>query len=58
MANSVDDVHVKYVLNNKEATESEQEKVKSIFFETVKKNNLDSNAFKLKVGDINDGPDW
>ncbi|MEK3978632.1 hypothetical protein MKY37_05980 [Psychrobacillus sp. FSL K6-2836] len=58
MANSVDDVHVKYVLNNKDATESEQEKVKSIFFETVKKNNLDSNAFKLKVGDINDGPDW
>ena len=58
MTNSVDDVHVKYVLNNKDATESEQEKVKSIFFETVKKNNLDSNAFKLKVGDINDGPDW
>ncbi|WP_144512162.1 hypothetical protein [Bacillus sp. FJAT-22090] len=35
MTNSVDDVHVKYVLNNKDATESEQEKVKSIFFEII-----------------------
>ena len=58
MANSVDDVHVKYVLNDKEATESVQEEVKSIFFEIVKKNNLDSNAFNLKVSDSNDGPDW
>jgi len=58
MTYSVDDVHVKYVLNNKDATESEQEKVKSIFFETVEKNNLDTNVFTLKVGDINDGPDW
>ncbi|MEK3954598.1 hypothetical protein [Psychrobacillus sp. FSL K6-1464] len=49
---------MKYVLNNKDATESEQEKVKSIFFETVEKNNLDANVFTLKVGDINDGPDW
>ena len=58
MANSVDDVHVKYVINDKEATESVQEEIKSIFFEIVKKNNLDSNAFNLKVGDSNDGPDW
>ncbi|MEK5207429.1 hypothetical protein [Psychrobacillus sp. FSL H8-0510] len=58
MAYSVDDVHVKYVLNDKEATESVQEEVKSIFFEIVKENNLDSNAFNLKVGDSNDGPDW
>lgn len=58
MANSVDDVHVKYVLNDNEATESVQEEVKSIFFEIVKKNNLDSDVFNLKVGDSSDGPDW
>lgn len=58
MANSVDDVQVKYILNNKNANESEQEVVKSIFFEIVKKNNLDSNAFNLKVADSDDGPDW
>ncbi|MGE7943921.1 hypothetical protein ACQKNB_17720 [Lysinibacillus xylanilyticus] len=58
MANSVDDVQVKYILNNKDATEFEQETVKSIFFEIVKKNNLDSNAFNIKVADSDDGPDW
>ena len=58
MADSVDDVQVKYILEIKDATESVQEEVKSIFFEIVKKNNLDSNAFNLKVGDSNDGPDW
>ena len=58
MANSVNDVQVKYILNNKDATESEQEVVKSIFFQIVKKNNLDSNAFILKVADIDEGPDW
>jgi len=58
MANSVDDVKVKYILTKKEATESEQKAVKSIFFEIVKKNNLDSNAFNLKVADSDDGPDW
>lgn len=58
MAHSVDDVQVKYILNNKDATKSEQESIKSIFFEIVKKNNLDSNTFKLKVGDSDDGPDW
>jgi len=58
MANSMNDVQVKYILNNKDATESEQEVVKSIFFQIVKKNNLDSNAFILKVADSDDGPDW
>lgn len=58
MANSVNDVQVKYILNNKDATESEQEVVKSIFFQIVKKNNLDSNVFILKVADSDDGPDW
>ena len=55
---SKDDIQVKYILEKKEATESVQEEVKSIFFEIVKENNLDSNAFNLKVGDSNDGPDW
>ncbi|MBS4221818.1 hypothetical protein [Lederbergia citrea] len=55
---SNDDIRVKYILVNKDATESVQEDVKSIFYEVVEKNNLDSNSFNLKVGDNNDGPDW
>lgn len=43
---------------NKEATESVQEAVKSIFYEAVEINNLDSKSFNLKVADKNDGPDW
>ena len=57
-ANSIDDIKLKYILENKEATESEQKAVKTIFFDLVEKNNLDSNSFNLKVGDSNDGPDW
>ena len=57
-ANSIDDIKLKYILENKEATESEQKAVKTIFFDLVEKNNLDSNAFELKVGDEDDGPDW
>ncbi|MGE7919122.1 hypothetical protein ACQKM9_09250 [Viridibacillus sp. NPDC093762] len=55
---SKDDIRVKYILTNKEATESVQEEVKSIFYESVEKNNLDSNSFNLKVSDSDDGPDW
>jgi len=55
---SKDDIQVKYILEKKEATESVQEEVKSIFFESVENNNLDSNSFNLKVGDSDDGPDW
>ncbi|MFF3099376.1 hypothetical protein [Viridibacillus arvi] len=55
---SKDDIRVKYILANKEATESVQEEVKSIFYESVEKNNLDSNSFNLKVSDSDDGPDW
>ena len=58
MANSVDDIRVKYILTNKDATEFEQEAVKSIFFEIVEKNNFDSKAFNIKVADSEDGPDW
>ncbi|MBS4203509.1 hypothetical protein [Lederbergia citrea] len=54
---SNDDIRVKYILVNKDATESVQEDVKSIFYEVVEKNNLDSNSFNLKVGENNDGPD-
>lgn len=54
---SKDDIRVKYILN-KEATESVQEAVKSIFFEAFEINNLDSKSFNLKVADKNDGPDW
>lgn len=55
---SKDDIRVKYILANKEATESVQEEVKSIFYESVEKNNLDSNSFNLKVSDSDGGPDW
>ncbi|MER2008838.1 MAG: hypothetical protein ABS939_15415 [Psychrobacillus sp.] len=54
---SKDDIRVKYILD-KEATESVQEDVKSIFFESVKNNNLDSKSFNLKVADRNGGRDW
>lgn len=55
---SSDDIQVKYVLENKGATEFVQEEVKSIFYESVENYNLDSNSFNLKIGDNNDGPDW
>ena len=49
---------MKIILLNKEATELEQEEIKSIFYELVKKNNLNPKAFTLKVSDSDDGPDW
>lgn len=55
---SKNDIRVKVILENKDATESIQKDVASIFFETVESIRLDSKAFQLKVGDINDGPDW
>lgn len=55
---SKDEVWVKYILANKEATETVQEDIKSVFFESVEYNKLDSNSFNVKVGDGNDGPDW
>lgn len=58
LAPSIDEIQVKYVLETKEATVSEQEVVKSIFFEIVEKNNFNPHAFKLKVADKDDGPDW
>ena len=57
-AYSKEDIQMKIILSNKEATESEQEKVKSIFNELVVKNKLNPNAFTLKVSDSDDGPDW
>ncbi|AWE08070.1 hypothetical protein DCE79_12030 [Lysinibacillus sp. 2017] len=54
---SNDDIRVKYILE-KDATESIQKEVKSIFFETVENVSLDSKSFNLKVVDRNDGPDW
>ncbi|MEK4231246.1 hypothetical protein [Solibacillus sp. FSL H8-0538] len=55
---SKEDIRVKYILENKEVTESVQEEVTSIFYESVEKTNLDSNAFNLIVSGSNDGPDW
>lgn len=53
-----EDIQMKIILSNKEATETEQEEIKSIFYELVEKNNLNPNAFTLKVSDSDDGPDW
>ncbi len=55
---SKEDVQLKFLLVDKEATESHQEKVKSIFFELIEKNQLDPDAFTIEVGSGNDGPDW
>ena len=55
---SKDDIRVKYILENNEATESVQKEVKSVFFESVEDHNLNSNSFNLKVSDSDDGPDW
>jgi len=54
---SENDIQVKYVLANKDATESVQEEVKSIFYEAVENNNLDTYSFNLEIGDITDEPD-
>ncbi|OCA92597.1 hypothetical protein [Pseudobacillus wudalianchiensis] len=55
---SKDDIRVKYILINKDAVEPAQKEIKSIFYEAVKKNDLDPDSFHLKVGDSDDGPDW
>ncbi|VDG96896.1 Uncharacterised protein [Lysinibacillus sphaericus] len=55
---SKNDIRVKYVLVNKDATEFAQEDVKSTFYESVENNNLDTSSFNLKIGDSNDGPEW
>lgn len=55
---SKNDIKVKIILEDQEATESIQKDVESIFFETVESISLDSKSFRLKVGDKNDGPDW
>ena len=57
-AHSKENIQMKIILSNKEATELEQEKVKSIFHKLIKKNNLDPNSISLKVNDSDDGPDW
>ncbi|WP_336045678.1 hypothetical protein [Solibacillus ferritrahens] len=57
-AYSKEDIQMKIILLNKEATELEQEEIKSIFYELVKKSNLNPKAFTLKVSDSDDGPDW
>lgn len=46
---SKDDIEVKYILTNKDASQIHQEAVKTIFYEVLEKNDLDSSAFKLKV---------
>lgn len=55
---SKDDIWVKFILENKEVTEPVLEKIQSIFYKSVKSNNLDSNSFTLKIVDSYDGSDW
>ena len=57
-AYSKEDIQMKIILSNKKATETEQEEIKTIFYKLVKQNNLNPNAFTLKVSDSDDGPDW
>ncbi|RND01200.1 hypothetical protein [Lysinibacillus halotolerans] len=55
---SSEDIQVKYIVSNKEVTETDQETIKSIFNELIEKNNFDADSFSIKVADSNDGPDW
>ncbi|WP_350462542.1 hypothetical protein [Solibacillus sp.] len=57
-AYSKENIQMKIILLNKEATELEQNRVKSIFHELVEKSNLNLKSFTLKVNDSYDGPDW
>lgn len=55
---SKEDIQLKFFLVDREATEADQKKVKSIFFELIDENQLDANAFTIEVGNENEGPDW
>lgn len=55
---SKDDIQVKYVLENKNATKSVQKEVESIFYESIEIYNLDSDSFDLKISDYDDGADF
>lgn len=55
---SKNNIHVKYILENQEATEFVQEEVTSIFYEVAEDNNYDSNSFNLKIGDHKDRSEW
>ena len=55
---SKEDIQLKFLLVEKPATQSNQQKVKSIFYKLIKKNNLNPKAFTIEVGEESDGPDW
>jgi len=55
---SKEDVQLKFFLVEKPATQSNQQKVKSIFYKLIEKNNLNPKAFTIEVGEQSDGPDW
>ena len=55
---SKEDIQLKFFLVEKPATQSNQQKVKSIFYKLIEKNNLNPKAFTIEVGEESDGPDW
>ena len=57
MFHSKEEVWVKYVLVDKEATKQEQKEVETIFFEMAIEYNLDPSIFKVKVSN-EDSPEW
>lgn len=55
---SKEEIQVKYLIENKEATKSVKEEIKLIFYESVENNKLDSNSFSLKIGNSDDRAEW
>nr|WP_106779428.1 hypothetical protein [Lysinibacillus timonensis] len=51
-ATSKKDIQITIILSNKEATEIEKDRVKSIIYKIVEMNNLDPSAFTLIVDDF------
>ena len=54
---SKEEIWIKFILENKDATEQEKFEVAATFYEIAVKNNLDPKIFKVKVSN-NDNPDW
>lgn len=54
---SKDEILIKFILANKDATEKERLEITTTFNEIAVKNNLDPKIFKVKVSN-DDSPDW
>lgn len=55
---SADDIRVKYILTNQEATAAAVKEIQAFFFESVSHYGLSASAFTLQIVDEEDGVDW